>query len=32
MKPKGVTAFPGNGPRQILIVDDADCFAILSTI
>jgi hypothetical protein len=32
MKPEGVTAFPGDGPRKILIVDDADGFAILSTI
>ena len=30
MKPEGVTAFPGNGPRKLLIVDDASGFAVLS--
>jgi hypothetical protein len=30
MKPEGVTTFPGNGSRKILIVDDASGFAILS--
>jgi hypothetical protein len=32
MKPEGVTAFPGEDPRRILIVDDAGGFAVLSTI
>jgi hypothetical protein len=32
MKPEGVPAFPGDGPRKILIVDDAGGFAILSTV
>jgi hypothetical protein len=32
MKPEGVAAFPGDGPRKILIVDDAGGFAILSTV
>ena len=31
MKPEGVTAFPGDGARKILIVDDAGGFAILSS-
>ena len=30
VKPEGVTAFPGNGPRKLLIVDDASGFAVLS--
>lgn len=30
MKPEGVTAFPGNGPRKILIVDDAGGFAVVN--
>jgi hypothetical protein len=32
MKPEGVTAFPGDGARKVLIVDDAGGFAILNTI
>jgi hypothetical protein len=30
MKPEGVTAFPGHGPRKILIVDDAGGFAVIN--
>jgi hypothetical protein len=32
MKPEGVTAFPGNGPRKILIVDDAGGFAVVNPV
>ena len=32
MKPEGVSAFPGAGPRKILIVDDAGGFAVLNTV
>jgi len=31
MKPEGVTAFPGHGPRKILIVDDAGGFAVVNS-
>ena len=30
MKPEGVTAIPGHGPRKVLIVDDAGGFAVKS--
>lgn len=32
MKPEGVTAFPGGGVRQVLIVDDAGGFAVLRSV
>jgi hypothetical protein len=32
MKPEGVTAFPGDGIRKILIVDDAGGFAIVNSV
>jgi hypothetical protein len=32
MKPEGVTAFPGDGARKILIVDDAGGFAIVDSL
>jgi hypothetical protein len=32
MKPEGATAFPGDRPHKILIVDDAGGFAVLSNL
>ncbi len=32
MKPEGVTAFPGDGPRKILFVDDAGGFAVVNAL
>jgi hypothetical protein len=32
MKPEGVTAFLGNGPRKLLVVDDAGGFAVVNSV